>query len=221
MPSLRVLRVLCDLVCSVFSVAGFSAVPPDVLPRLAYNHPGELADLGVGLWAWPVPIDYNQDGLMDLVMSDAEGYLALYERRRMSDGKLTLLPPQRVFWSEGVSKFDSNGKPTNQESGFLQLNDATYGRGGRRTFCIVDWDGDGKLDLMVNSNPNVNFLRGLGKNTTGKWAFRDEGPLSSVVLAGHATKPTVADWNKDGVPELLIGAEDGFFYQVKNPRTKR
>jgi len=41
------------------------------------------------------------------------------------------------------------------------------------------------------------------------------------VLAGHATKPTVTDWDKDGVPDLLIGAEDGFFYQVKNPRAKK
>ena len=35
------------------------------------------------------------------------------------------------------------------------------------------------------------------------------------------TKPTVADWDRDGVPDLLIGAEDGFFYQVKNPRAKQ
>jgi hypothetical protein len=162
----------------------------------------------------PQMIDWNGDGLMDLVLSDPEGYLALYERQRGSDGKLALKPAQRVFWSEGVSSFDSNGKPTNKESGLLRLNDAVYGRSGRRTFCIVDWDGDGKLDLLMNSNPNVNFLRGLGRNAEGKWAFRDEGPVSTHLLTGHATKPTYLA----ATGELLIGAEDGFFYRVKQKK---
>ena len=176
--------------------------------------PGEL----VTQWrTTPQMIDWNGDGLMDLVMSDAEGYLALFERKRNSDGTLVLLPPQRVFWSEGASEFDSNGKPTNHVSGLLRLNSADFGRSGRRTFCLADWDGDGQLDLLVNSNPNVNFFRGLGRNAQGRWAFKDEGPVSPHVLAGHATKPTYLAATR----ELLIGAEDGHFYQVKSPRAKR
>ena len=205
-------------------------------PKLAAGQPVELA-LPAGApapgpaWNWwkpagrelvtqwrttPQMIDWNGDGLMDLVMSDAEGYLALYERKRAADGTLALLPPQRVFWSEGASSFDSNGKPTNKESGLLRLNDGTFGRGGRRTFCLVDWDGDGKVDLLINSNPNVNFFRNLGKNAAGQWAFRDEGPVSTHVLTGHATKPTFLR----ATGELLIGAEDGYFYRLKNPRAQ-
>ena len=63
----------------------------------------------------------------------------------------------------------------------------------------------------MNSAPNVNFFRNLGKNTAGQWAFRDEGPVSTHVLAGHATKPTYFATTR----ELLIGAEDGFFYRLK------
>ncbi len=169
----------------------------------------------------PQMIDWNGDGLMDLVMSDPDGYLALYERKRGAGGALSLLPAQRVFWSEGASVFDSNGRPQNKESGLLRLNDGIFGRRGRRTFCTVDWDGDGKMDIMLNSAPNVNFFRALGRDAQGRWTFKDEGPVSTHILAGHATKPTVGDWNKDGIPDLLIGAEDGFFYQVKNPRVKR
>jgi hypothetical protein len=168
----------------------------------------------------PQMVDWNSDGLMDLVMSDAEGYLALYERQRGADGALTLGAPQRVFWSEGASVFNSNGQPQNKESGLLRLNDGVFGRGGRRTFCVVDWDGDGQTDILLNSNPNVNFFRALGRDAQGRWKFKDEGPVSTHVLAGHATKPTTADWNRDGIPDLLIGAEDGYFYQVKNPRAK-
>ena len=203
-------------------------------PKLAAGRPVELAPgspMQKAPWNWwspqgrelvsqwrttPQMIDWNGDGLMDLVMSDGEGYLALYERTRAADGSLMLSPPQRVFWSEGASSFDSNGKPTNSTSGLLRLNDGVYGRGGRRTFCTVDWDGDGKIDILMNSSPNVNFFRNLGKNAAGQWAFRDEGPVSTHVLAGHATKPTYFATTR----ELLIGAEDGFFYRSKQPAPK-
>ena len=37
--------------------------------RLPYNHPGLVVDLGVGLWANPVPVDWNGDGLNDLLVT--------------------------------------------------------------------------------------------------------------------------------------------------------
>jgi hypothetical protein len=66
----------------------------------------------------------------------------------------------------------------------------------------------------------VNFLRGLGRDAQGRWRFRDEGPVSAHVLAGHATKPTAVRRAAGGPADLLIGAEDGLFYQVKNPRSR-
>jgi hypothetical protein len=52
--------------------ACFMAVTPiavsQQLERLSYNNPGLLVDLGVGLWAWPLPMDYNGNGLTDLVV---------------------------------------------------------------------------------------------------------------------------------------------------------
>jgi len=205
-------------------------------PKLAAGQPVELT-LPAGTptpkpaWFWwnpkgselatqwrtsPQMVDWNKDGLMDLVLSDAEGYLALYERKRGADGALTLLPPQRVFWSEGTSVFTSNGVPQNKESGLLRLNDGVYGRSGRRTFCLVDWDGDGQTDILLNSVPNVNFFRATGRDAQGRWTFKDEGPVSTHILAGHATKPTYFATTR----ELLIGAEDGFFYRVKSPVAK-
>lgn len=38
------------------------------LEPLSYNNPDLLVDLGVGLWAWPLPMDYNDNGLTDLVV---------------------------------------------------------------------------------------------------------------------------------------------------------
>jgi hypothetical protein len=220
-------------------VVWYKNVGTRTAPRLAAAQPVEVAPGTKSpkpAWNWwdpqgrefvtqwrttPQMVDWNGDGLMDLVMSDHEGYLALFARSRAADGTLELGAAQRVFWGEGVSVYNSNGQPQNRESGLLRLNDGVNGRGGRRTFCVADWDGDGTPDLLVNSNPNVNFLRGLGRDAAGRWRFRDEGPVSAHVLAGHATKPTVGDWDRDGIPDLLIGAEDGFFYQLRNPRAAR
>lgn len=217
-------------------VVWFRNIGTRAAPRFAAAQPVEVEWNGPApkpAWNWwdpqgkelatqwrctPCVIDLNGDGLPDLVTLDPEGYLAFYERKRTADGRLVLLPPRRAFWGEGVSAYDMSGRPLNHESGLLRLNTGEAGASGRRTFCFVDWDGDGVLDLIVNSIPNVNFLKGLGKDALGRWVFRDLGPLASEKLAGHSTTPTVVHWRADGVPDLLIGAEDGFIYHLRNPR---
>ena len=190
-------------------------------PRLTAAQPVEVEWTGAQptlAWGWlrpegrglltqwrttPVAVDFNHDGLTDLVMLDHEGYLAFFERRE-SDGKLVLLPPQRIFC-------DEQGKP-------LRLNAGEAGKSGRRKLCIVDWDGDGKLDVMVNSQ-NANWLRQVAAHD-GKYFFKDMGNVGDRNIEGHDTSPTPVDWDGDGVPDLLIGAEDGHLYFLKNPRTK-
>ena len=49
-------------------LAGGGARSQDLTP-LKYNQPGLVVDLGVGLWAFPLPMDYDQDGDHDLVVS--------------------------------------------------------------------------------------------------------------------------------------------------------
>ncbi|WP_438480070.1 FG-GAP repeat domain-containing protein [Oleiharenicola lentus] len=207
-------------------------------PKLAAAKPVELSE-GAPVqnlaWNWwkpkgrelvtqwrttPQLIDWNKDGVTDLVMHDTQGYLALYAGQRDRSGKVTVGAPQRIFFGEGISAYDPNGKPTNSESGLLRLNSLDAGRSGRRTFQITDWDGDGQLDLLVNSNPNVNFLRGKGRDAEGRYVFKDEGAVSAHVLAGHATKPTMIDLHGNGRRDLLIGAEDGFLYFLKSPAKK-
>ena len=98
------------------------------------------------------------------------------------------------------------------------MNDGSAGKSGRRKFCFADWDLDGRLDILVNSQ-NVSLLRNVSNNGL-KHVFSDEGMVDSRILAGHTTSPAIVDWNKDGIPDLLVGAEDGFFYYMKNPHTK-
>ena len=173
-------------------------------PALAY---GWLRPQGKELLTqWrttPVAVDWNQDGLVDLVMLDHEGYLAFFERANR-DGQRVLLPPRRVFLDEG-------GNP-------LRLNARIAGGSGRRKLCIVDWDGDSKLDLLANA-ANAKFLRQTGARE-GQWYFRDLGLLVEQNIEGHDVSPTVVDFNGDQIPDFLGGAEDGRFYYLRNPRTK-
>ncbi|MHC4116347.1 MAG: FG-GAP repeat domain-containing protein [Planctomycetota bacterium] len=165
----------------------------------------------------PAVLDYDDDGLNDLVMLDYEGYLVLFQRAKRN-GKLTLLPGRRIFTSKDISVFDSMHRAKNKTGGALRMNDGSAGKSGRRKFCLTDWDLDGRLDILVNSR-NVTLLRNVS-DSSHKHVFSDRGMIDNRVLAGHTTSPTTVDWDRDGIADLLVGAEDGFFYYMKNPHSK-
>ncbi len=137
----------------------------------------------------PLVIDHDADKKLDLVALDQEGYLAL----RRGGGKA-----ERMF-------VDEDHQP-------LRLNARSSGRSGRAQLSMVDWDGDGKLDLLVNSQ-NAVWYRNVG-NHEGKVILKEIGNVTERDVSGHNTCPTVADFDKDGVPELVLGAEDGRIYYL-------
>ncbi|MCF6287328.1 MAG: VCBS repeat-containing protein [Candidatus Hydrogenedentes bacterium] len=147
----------------------------------------------------PVVQDINGDGLNDLIMLDQEGYLAFFERSKDGD-TLVLNPPQRIFK-------DEKGEP-------LRLNSKNGGGSGRRKFVLYDWDQDGKRDLLINSK-NIDFMRNIAEKE-GEFQFKNEGLVDPHQLAGHTTCPAIVDWDGNGVGDLLVGAEDGFFYYLEN-----
>ncbi|HEV7281730.1 MAG TPA: VCBS repeat-containing protein [Pirellulaceae bacterium] len=177
---------------------------PGEPPRPEWNWkrpaPGEL----VTQWRTsPIATDLDADGLVDLVVLDHEGYLAWFRRfRDETSGKLLLAPGERVFLSE-------RGEP-------LRLNDQRAGKSGRRKLCLVDYDGDGKRDLILN-DANARLLRNItADDATGvAMRFEDAGPLADRKLAGHTTCPTTVDWDGDGRRDVLLGGEDGGLYLVR------
>src|ERR1700750_487123 len=67
--SLLCLRRPAAILAVAILMAGMlPAASPPPYERLAHNNPGLRTDVGVGLWGWPLPMDYNHDGLMDLVV---------------------------------------------------------------------------------------------------------------------------------------------------------
>ena len=180
-------------------------------PRWMWWHP-EPNEL-VSQWrTTPVAIDWTGDGLLDLVMLDHEGYLTLFRREKNGES-LKLLAPERVFLSLNNSVTNSGHRVVDKGPGLLRLNDGVAGRSGRRKIWFADWNGDGKLDLLVNStNANLFLQR---RATEGRWTFEDVGPLVERNIRGHTTSPTVVDFNADGKADYLGGAEDGRMYYVR------
>jgi hypothetical protein len=151
----------------------------------------------------PVVYDFNGDSLLDLAMLDQEGYLALFERTKIGD-ELKLRAPRRVF-------VDEERQP-------LRLNAKTAGGSGRRKLCVTDWDGDGKFDFLLNS-ANADFLQQV-RQKDGSWVFQNAGTLAKTNIEGHDVSPATVDFDGNGVPDFLGGAEDGRFYYLRNPRAK-
>lgn len=170
-------------------------------PTLAWGWRKPKGDELLTQWrTTPVAYDFTGDGRADLAVLDTEGYVTLFER---GDGP-RLKHPRRAFADEA-------GRP-------LRLSTRTAGGSGRRKWCIADWDGDGKFDLLVNSI-NADLYRGLGK-IDGVWRFASPVPLTTRNIEGHDVGPAVVDFDGDGIPDFLGGAEDGRLYFLRNPRSK-
>ena len=139
----------------------------------------------------PFAIDFDQDGTLDLVLLDQEGYLTCQNRRN---------PKSRIF-------VDEDNQP-------IRLNPRTAGRSGRIKLDIVDWDGDGRDDILVNSE-NALWYRNC--ETRGdRVVLKKVGNLARRNVAGHTSSPSTCDFDRDGKPDLLVGAENGRIYFVSH-----
>ncbi len=135
----------------------------------------------------PVAIDFDRDQRLDLVMLDQQGFLAL----RSAGGAA-----RRIF-------VDENNEP-------LHLNPKTCGSSGRSKIAVVDWDSDGRLDVLVNSE-NATWYRNC-EDRDGHVVLKKVGNLARRNIAGHTSSPSAVDFNGDAQPDLLVGSENGRIY---------
>lgn len=139
-----------------------------------------------------VPVDWDGDGNLDLIVGDI-------------NGDVYLIP------NEGTSKAYSFGKPVK-----LMADGKPVHVNSRAGPCVADWDGDGDLDLLVGADDgSVVLYRNIGSRTSPKLAAPVQlvppgeanfGPSAPKdVRRGVRSKICVADWNGDGKPDLLVG----------------
>ena len=63
---------------------------------------------------------------------------------------------------------------------------------------MVDWDGDGRLDLFINSE-NATWYRNC-EDRDGRVVLKKIGNVTERNVSGHTCSPTVADFYGDGKP---------------------
>ena len=136
-------------------------------------------------------IDFDGDKRLDLVALDQEGYLTLRRQGKKAE---------RVF-------VDEDNLP-------LRLNAKSCGGSGRMKLAVVDWDGDGRLDVLVNSQ-NATWYRNC-EQRKGKIVLKRIGDLARRNVAGHTSSPAACDFDRDGKPDLLVGSENGRIYHIRH-----
>jgi len=156
----------------------------------------------------PTAIDWNQDGLIDYITVDHEGYLAFYQAF-IKENKKWLKPGQRVFQ-------DQNGMP-------LRISELAGGQAGRARIIFVDWDNDGDLDIIHNAHNLFDNVNAFLKNVKNAGWFENTGSIEKAVfiwrgeifkkniprISAHSTSPEHIDFDGDNKLDLLLGGEDG------------
>jgi len=85
---------------------------------------------------------------------------------------------------------------------------------------LADWDGDGRPDLLVGegggafSQSKVRLYLNQGQPGAplfGAWSYLQAAgaEISQPSISCMGVCPRVADWNADGLPDLLLGRADG------------
>ena len=67
---------------------------------------------------------------------------------------------------------------------------------------------------------NSYIYRQVGEKD-GTWHFELGGDMAEEDLSGHSTSPAFVDFDSDGIPEILLGCEDGFYYHLRNSDWKK
>lgn len=130
--------------------------------------------------AFPFPIDYNRDGLVDIMAGSSDGNFYYFQGEKMGDNYET---------SDPVKLTNSGGEAINVP--------------GYSAPAMIDIDGDGVLDLISGSSDgNIYWFSGKGDMT-----FDSRGVLIETGISGQAL-PIVGDINGDGITDLVVGSNE-------------
>jgi len=170
----------------------------------------------------PVALDWDRDGDIDLIVGDEDGRVALIE-------------------NVGLRTVDGKSKmPVYSEPQYFQQEADTLKCGALATPVGFDWDGDGDTDILCgNTSGFIEYFENMSgpRIASPKWnkptrlsvdgkAFRImAGPNGSIQGPAEAkwgyTTLNVADWDADGLPDVVLNSILGRVVWLKNVGTRQ
>ena len=159
--------------------------------RFPQNFKEGGTNLSVGSWSAPYVVDWNGDGIYDLLAGDANGTLTVFLGQET--GNISLLPGQTIQ-VRGIPTYISTG--------------------GWSAPAMVDWNGDGHPDLLGGGNDGkISYYENDGSNEfIFKWNLSTGG---SEVDVGFRSAPKAIDWDSNGRLDILVGDLDGYVYRFE------
>lgn len=153
--------------------------------------------LTVSSRAIPMVIDYNHDGMKDLIIGDENGYVWFYQNFG-SDNSPEFLIGSKLQVSHIPIKVTSNAAP-----------------------YVVNWDNEKDLDLIIgDSNGKLTLFRSLNDLpfSHGLPVLQPGVPISGITSHPNAA-PCIYDWNDDNKKDLIIGDANGNIWAYLNSGT--
>ncbi len=159
-------------------------------------------------------VDINADGHRDILVGSFSGgpYIIMGGEKGYSKPEPVVdREGQRVliadFWNDETDEWDSS--------------DRSGSEGHCTSVAAVDWDNDGDLDLILGDYYGGRLYLRLNEGSADKPEFALENqPILAegkpvAVEQGLAT-PRIADWNGDGLFDILLGGSKGGVYVCTN-----
>ncbi len=208
---MRRASMILVVVCLLCAFAG-SAFSDGTLLRLG---PEELVgagglDIVVPGYSVPSFVDWDNDGLQDLIVGEGSG---------------TYTAKVRVYLNVGTPD-----EPQFLDYFYVQSNGSDLmcpGSGCMGCFPrVVYWDADDRKDLLVGqSTGNIRLFLNTGTDeapTFDGGTLLQVGPVGAKtnIYVGSRPTPTVVDWNSDGKGDLVAGAIDGLVHMYINEGTE-
>ena len=149
-------------------------------------------------------MDWNEDGKKDLIVGNGDGNVFIYQN------------------------VGTNDKPVFLNRDILKVGEKNLNVGSNASPFVVDWDEDGKKDLIVgNGNGNVFFYQNVGTNDKPVFLNREiirkgETDTEHLVTVVQNASPFIVDWNEDGKKDLIVGmSELHETYAINSPYLKK